>query len=72
MTTSKLATSRCDQLLQIRAPAYLKRAIERAAGIRLLSRSDYVRGALLEKLQADRIDVNRLNHGSPPDKGERS
>ena len=48
--------SRFDVLLQIRAPEFLTEALDRAADKQLTSRSDYIRGAILERLKADGID----------------
>jgi metal-responsive CopG/Arc/MetJ family transcriptional regulator len=48
---------RCDTLIQIRAPETLAKALTAAADKRLTSRSDYIRGALLDRLRADEIDV---------------
>ena len=48
---------RCDKLIQIRAPETLAKALTAAADLRLTSRSDYIRGALLDRLRADEIDV---------------
>jgi metal-responsive CopG/Arc/MetJ family transcriptional regulator len=47
---------RFDVLLQIRAPEVLTKALDRAADKQLTSRSDYIRGAILERLKADGID----------------
>jgi Ribbon-helix-helix protein, copG family len=48
--------TRCDRLIQIRAPEFLTRALDNAADQRLTSRSDYIRVALLDRLRADGID----------------
>ena len=48
---------RCDKLIQIRAPETLARALTAAADQRLTSRSDYIRGALLDRLRADEVDA---------------
>jgi hypothetical protein len=48
--------NRFDALLQIRAPEFLTEALDRAADKRLTSRSDYIRGAVLDRLRADGID----------------
>jgi hypothetical protein len=45
--------TRCDRLIQIRAPEFLTKALDRAADKRLTSRSDYIR---LDRLRADGID----------------
>jgi hypothetical protein len=47
----------CNKLIQIRAPETLAKALTAAADLRLTSRSDYIRGALLDRLRADEIDV---------------
>ena len=44
---------RCDKLIQIRAPEAFAKALTSAAEKRLTSRSDYIRGALLDRLRAD-------------------
>jgi metal-responsive CopG/Arc/MetJ family transcriptional regulator len=46
---------RCDKLIQLRAPETLAKALDSAADRRLISRSDYIRGALLDRLRADEI-----------------
>jgi metal-responsive CopG/Arc/MetJ family transcriptional regulator len=38
--------TRCDRLIQIRAPEFLTKALDSAADKRLTSRSDYIRVAL--------------------------
>ena len=48
---------RCDKLIQIRAPEALAQALTTAADKRLTSRSDYIRGALLNQLRADEIEL---------------
>jgi hypothetical protein len=48
---------RCDTLIQIRTPETLAKALTAAADRRLTSRSDYIRGALLDRLRADGIDL---------------
>jgi hypothetical protein len=48
--------TRCDRLIQIRAPEFLTKALDNAADQRLTSRSDYIRTALLERLRADGIE----------------
>jgi hypothetical protein len=50
--------TRCDRLIQIRAPEFLTKALDSAADKRLTSRSDYIRIALLDRLRADGIDPN--------------
>lgn len=42
-----------EQLIQFRAPANLSKAIDRAASQRCQSKSDYIRQALVDRLQAD-------------------
>jgi hypothetical protein len=48
--------TRCDRLIQIRAPEFLTKALDQAADSRLTSRSDYIRVALLDRLRADGFD----------------
>jgi hypothetical protein len=48
--------TRCDRLIQIRAPEFLTKALDSAADKRPTSRSDYIRVALLDRLRADGID----------------
>jgi hypothetical protein len=50
--------TRCDQLIQLRAAEFLRRALDRAADKRLTSRSDYIRIALLDRLCADGIAID--------------
>jgi hypothetical protein len=52
--------TRCDRLIQIRAPEFLTKALDSAADKRLTSRSDYIRAALLDRLRADGIDPAQL------------
>ncbi|MCA1527355.1 hypothetical protein [Bradyrhizobium yuanmingense] len=42
-----------EQLIQFRAPVNLSKAIDRAASQRCQSKSDYIRQALVDRLQAD-------------------
>ncbi|TWI07875.1 hypothetical protein LPJ38_03195 [Bradyrhizobium daqingense] len=42
-----------EQLIQFRAPSNLSKAIDRAASQRCQSKSDYIRQALVDRLQAD-------------------
>jgi hypothetical protein len=48
----------CNKLIQIRAPETLAKALTAAADKRLISRSDYIRGAVLDRLRVDDMDVN--------------
>ena len=48
--------NRYDKLLQIRAPVVLSDAIDRAADHRLQSKSEYIRGAVVDRLRADGIE----------------
>jgi metal-responsive CopG/Arc/MetJ family transcriptional regulator len=48
--------TRCDRLIQLRAPEFLAKALDSAADKRLTSRSDYIRVALLDRLKVDGID----------------
>jgi hypothetical protein len=47
--------TRCNRLIQIRAPEFMIKALDSAADKRLTSRSDYIRIALLDRLRADGI-----------------
>jgi hypothetical protein len=49
----------CERLIQIRAPEFLRKAPDQAAD-RRLSRSDYVRLALLGRLRADGVDPSAV------------
>jgi Ribbon-helix-helix protein, copG family len=57
--------TRCDKLIQIRAPEFLTKALDSAADKRLTSRSDYIRIALLDRLRADGIDPAPAASSSP-------
>jgi metal-responsive CopG/Arc/MetJ family transcriptional regulator len=48
--------TRCDRLIQIRAPEFLTKALDNAAGKQLTSRSDYIRIALLDRLKVEGYD----------------
>jgi metal-responsive CopG/Arc/MetJ family transcriptional regulator len=52
--------TRCNRLIQIRAPEFLTKALDRAADRQLTSRSDFIRAALVDRLRADGIDVDQL------------
>jgi hypothetical protein len=64
--------TRCDRLIQIRAPEFLTKALNNAANKRLISLSDYIRVALLDRLRADgmsptswRSDCRRMPSSVP-------
>ena len=57
--------TRCDRLIQIRAPEFLTKALDNAADKRLTSRSDYIRIALLDRLRPDGIDPAQAASSSP-------
>jgi hypothetical protein len=57
--------TRCDKLIQIRAPEFLTKALDRAADRRLTSRSDYIRVALLDRLRADGVDIDQPTRRLP-------
>jgi Ribbon-helix-helix protein, copG family len=57
--------TRCDRLIQIRAPEFLTKALDSAADKRLTSRSDYIRIALLDRLRADGIDPGPAASSAP-------
>lgn len=44
-----------DTMLQVRAPEALRDALDTAADQKLISRSDYVREALADRLKADGV-----------------
>lgn len=46
---------RCQEMMRVRAPSILVEAIDRAAHRGLLSRSGYVRQAVIDKLRADGV-----------------
>ena len=52
--------ARNDTLLQLAVPQRLITAVDQVAHKQFTSRSDYVRTAVLARLRADGIDVNRL------------
>jgi hypothetical protein len=56
---------RCDKLIQIRAPERLAKALDSAADRRLISRSDYIRSALLDRLRADDIALTTQPSSEP-------
>ena len=56
---SRAHSARFSAVLQIRAPEYFADAVDRAADKRVQSRSDYVRSAVLDRLRADGIEVER-------------
>jgi hypothetical protein len=53
--------TRCDRLIQIRAPEFLRNALDSAADKQLTSRSDYIRVALLDRLKADGLDLRGVD-----------
>jgi hypothetical protein len=57
--------TRCDRLIQIRAPEFLTKALDSAADKRLTSRSDYIRIVLLDRLRADGIDPSPAASSAP-------
>ena len=52
--------TRCDRLIQIRAPEFLTKALDQAAEKQLTSRASYIRIALLDRLRADGVDPAQL------------
>ena len=50
-------TARFNTLLQVRAPAQLINAVDEGADRGLITRSDYVRLAVIERLRADGVLV---------------
>ncbi|MGY4237305.1 hypothetical protein ACVIIW_006252 [Bradyrhizobium sp. USDA 4449] len=53
-------TVNLNVMLQVRATESLTAALDRAAAQKLTSRADYIRLAMLDRLQRDGIDVLRL------------
>ena len=53
----KQETTIFGEMMRVRAPVDLIDAIDRVAGRNLLSRSGYVRSAVLEKLRADGVTL---------------
>jgi metal-responsive CopG/Arc/MetJ family transcriptional regulator len=49
-----------DALLQVKTPKSFASALDRAADSHMMSRSDFIRAALVDRLRADGIDVDRL------------
>ena len=52
--------NRYGKLLQIRAPEVLPDAIDRAADNRLQSKSEYIRGAVIDRLRSDGVDTTQV------------
>ena len=50
-------SERFDTLLQVRTPAALVDAVDKTASKELVTRSDYVRRAVLERLRADGVKL---------------
>ncbi|WP_368507891.1 hypothetical protein [Bradyrhizobium lupini] len=48
-----------DALVQVKTPKSFANALDRAANFRLMSRSDFVRTTLADRLRADGIEVER-------------
>jgi metal-responsive CopG/Arc/MetJ family transcriptional regulator len=53
--------TRCDKLIQIRAPEFLTKALDYAANQQLTSRSNYIRAAMLDRLRADGINPSDVS-----------
>jgi metal-responsive CopG/Arc/MetJ family transcriptional regulator len=51
---------RCRELMRIRAPSELVDAIDRVANRDLLSRSSYIRQAIIERLRADGVKFEEI------------
>ncbi|PPQ16373.1 hypothetical protein CV770_26695 [Bradyrhizobium sp. AC87j1] len=49
-----------DTLVQIKTPKSFANALDAAANSRLMSRSDFVRATLADRLRADGIDPNSI------------
>ncbi|MBR0685305.1 hypothetical protein JQ594_05220 [Bradyrhizobium manausense] len=48
-----------DALVQVKTPKSFANALDRAANSRMMSRSDFVRATLADRLRADGIEVER-------------
>lgn len=48
-----------DALVQVKTPKFFADALDQAANSRLMSRSDFVRATLADRLRADGIAVER-------------
>ena len=55
-------TTRFNTLLQVRAPSQLIDAVDEGADRGLITRSDYVRLAVIERLRADGVLVQEADH----------
>lgn len=55
-------TALFNTLLQVRAPAHLIDAVDKGADRGLITRSDYVRLAVIERLRADGVLVQQPEH----------
>lgn len=55
-TATKIPRIRNDKLIQFCAPEILSDALEEAADRRLVSKSGYIRAALLDRLKIDGLD----------------
>jgi len=53
-----------DALLQVKTPKSFANALDKAADLHMMSRSDFIRAALVDRLRADGIDVAPLS-GAP-------
>lgn len=49
-----------DVLVQVKTPKSFANALDAAASSRLMSRSDFVRATLAERLRADGIEIGSL------------
>jgi hypothetical protein len=49
-----------DALLQVKTPKSFANALDKAAGSHMMSRSDFIRATLLDRLKSDGIDVEQL------------
>ena len=48
-----------DALVQVRTPRFFAEALDKAADSKMMSRSDFIRVALADRLKADGVDVTR-------------
>jgi len=54
-----MSASQFDKFLQIRAPGRLIEMLDAAASKRMVTVSDYVRSALIDRLKADGVEAGR-------------
>jgi hypothetical protein len=55
--TMKPAREAFDYLVQVKAPKSFAAALDKAASDRLMSRSDFIRTTLVDRLKSDGIEI---------------